>query len=82
MSSERQDSGGSLDGRRKDSPRHDSDLAFAGLDDARAVGANEPSLGSCHVVLGANHVLLRDTLRNTHHKVHLGVDGLSGEAPM
>mmetsp|Transcript_52783 Transcript_52783/g.115792 ORF Transcript_52783/g.115792 Transcript_52783/m.115792 type:complete len:241 (-) Transcript_52783:344-1066(-) len=60
-----------------DVARHNSDLALTRLDDARAIGPNQPSLRLCHQrLLDLNHVLLRDALRDAHNKRNLSIESL------
>ena len=57
--------------------RHDPDLAFPWLDDARAVGTDQPGLGLlAHDFLHPHHVVLGDSLRDAHHKLQLSLHGL------
>mmetsp|Transcript_18078 Transcript_18078/g.41329 ORF Transcript_18078/g.41329 Transcript_18078/m.41329 type:complete len:330 (+) Transcript_18078:381-1370(+) len=54
---------------------HNSDLALARLDDARAVRADEPRGALLvEIPLDFDHVLLGDTLGDGHHQGDLGLD--------
>ena len=56
--------------------RHDTNLAFAGLDDTGAVRANQSRLVlRSHDGLHLDHVEGGDTLSDAHDEVHLGLDG-------
>lgn len=57
--------------------RHDTNLAFAGLDNTGAVRTDESSLAlRAHDSLDLDHVEGRDTLSDADDEVHLGFDGL------
>src|SRR5579872_404720 len=55
---------------------HDADLALLRRDDARAIGADEPGLGTGQGPLHRHHIEDGDTLGNTHHERDLGIDRL------
>ncbi len=54
---------------------HDADLAFAGGDDAGAVGADEPGLLAFHVLFDLDHVEDGDPFGDAADQVKAGVDG-------
>jgi hypothetical protein len=56
---------------------HDADLAFSGLDDSGAVGADEAGLGPVQLVLDLHHVVLRDPFRDAHNEGDLRLDGVA-----
>lgn len=56
---------------------HDTDLALAGGNDTGAVGADQTGLGlGLEHVDHSDHVVLGDTLSDTHDERELGLDGL------
>lgn len=60
-----------------DALRHDADLAFSGSNDTRAVWPNKARLALRFERLNdANHVVLRNSLRDRHYERDLGLDCL------
>ncbi len=65
--------------------RHDANLALAGLDDAGAVGANQPRFALVlQNLLHLHHVVLGDALCDAHHLrsyAHVLLTHASSEEP-